>query len=156
MNREPSLRPYYQGILMGIDTFAWYQRQSYTVEQSHCYETVLQHFELFKLETAHAIEIAGQPLPQNLPFYQAAILQLAAWRIKRLTDAASLWQHSANDYQKGLKMMEKFMQKHQQYLSSQWLEMLIGQIRQTYALGNNLKLLTLQEGLSPQETVVEP
>ena len=143
MNRTPTLKPYYQGILMGIETFSAYQKRAFTEEQAQCCEKILQRFEQFKLETAHAIEEAEQPLPNGLPFYQAALAGCTSFRIQRIADAASFNHKSAQDYLKGLEMMEKFLQKHQDHLSAKWLALVIQQIQQTYALGGQLGLITL-------------
>lgn len=141
MNHTPSLKTYYQGILMGIETFTAYQKRAFTEEQAQCCEKILTQFEQFKLETAHAMETAGQPLPNGLPLYQAALAGCSAFRIQRLSDAVSFSLRSAADYFKGLEMMEKFPQKHQQNLPAQWLELIIRQIQETYTLGGELGLL---------------
>lgn len=128
---------------MGIETFSAYQKRAFTAEQAQCCEEILQQFEQFKLETAHAIEAAEQPLPSGLPLYQAVLAGCTSFRIQRIADATTFSRKSAQDYLKGLEMMEKYLQKYQDHLSAQWLALVIQQIQQTYTLGDELGLLTL-------------
>lgn len=156
MPHPPMLKTYYQGLLMGLDTFAQYQRHAFNPKQAHSYETILQLFESFKLEMAFVIENAGQTLPQSLAPYQSISAFFAFRRIKMLKGAEILWQASAHDYQKGLAMMERYLHKHQQKLPAPWSELIISQIHQTYALGGKLHLLNLPEQALAHPSPAEP
>ena len=156
MPHSPMLKTYYQGLLMGIDTFSQYQRQAFSPQQSHSYESILRLFEAFKLETAHAIESADQPLPHGLAPYQSLSAFFVYRRIKTLKGAEILWQASAQDYHKGLKMMERYLYKHQQKLPGPWSELIISQIHQAYTLGGQLHLLNFPEQPLTHPSPAEP
>lgn len=142
------LTPYYHGLLMRIDTFRSYQAQSYTPQQQACYESILQKFEDFQLQTAHQIELDHCVVLEGLPWYLQVSRVATSQKIKHASSSEALWLASMNDFKLGIVMMEKYLQNHQQKLSAPQLQIIVKQIHQTYHIGIQQKLISAQSDIS--------